>query len=530
MRKHFFSLREKTFLLIFIIAQLIVLFGYQVFVYIYRIPPVRVVVPYVSHFSSMVSPYGHGVDGELLSQFAKKYGYTITIERVKSREDAWKRIGDDKADVLVGFGGDVPEALKNKVTAGAPYDSYHSVQIKDTAQIDNAELQALCATLLAAVPDGVDEDVYRENSGFLNNLAENFPQIMTAGVPQVKNTAEHDALNTGNAVAQRSGQSRTVTRENQQDALENVDCVDFDRFHMYHLMAFDSEEGSTAEIDIRNFTMLQPFFLDVVAASESEKGASYRWFWRDKFFLDAQLQNNLEEFWKNVLATGQIDILKEKHYSFFPESLNYYVIGKLKRALRKKVPVYADTMEKAAKTYQIDPLLLSAVIFQESHFNRTATSRTGVRGLLQITQATAKELGINRLDPHQSIMGGAAYLKTLWGRFAKYDLADWDRWFFTLAAYNQGFGHVTDAMELSVKRGGTGRTWRELKEILPLLAWKRHYSKTRYGYCRGYEAVTYVENIRYYYYLINGLVALSRPEGKHLGELRSRLDSLSTGI
>lgn len=532
MRKRFFSLREKSLLLIFIIAQLSLLFGYQVFIYLYRIPPVRVVVPYVSQFSSMISPYGLGVDGELLSRFAKEYGYTITLTRVRSSEEAWELIGNDKADMLVGFGGEVPEELKKKVTAGVAYDSYRSITIKDTKQADNEELQALCASLLEAVPDGVDEEVYRENAGFLNNFAEKIPEVIS--LENNTDDSAATAIDVPDTVAAPEATSRKeaaeAVRAVKQDALESVDCVDFDRFHMYHLMAFDGEEGGSAEIDVRNFTMLQPFFLDVVAASKSKESISYRWFWRDKFFLDSKLQNNLAEFWENAVAEKQIEALKERHYSFFPDSLNYYVIGKLKRALRRKVPIYAKTMEKAAKKYDVDPLLLSAVIFQESHFNSKATSRTGVRGLLQITQATARELGINRLDPHQSIMGGAAYLKTLWKRFAKYELEHWDRWFFTLAAYNQGFGHVTDAMKLAKKRGGTGRTWRELKDVLPLLAWKKYYSKTRYGYCRGYEAVTYVENIRYYYYLINGLVALSRPEGENLGKLRSRLGAFSSGI
>jgi membrane-bound lytic murein transglycosylase F len=187
-------------------------------------------------------------------------------------------------------------------------------------------------------------------------------------------------------------------------------------------------------------------------------------------------------------------------------------------------------MEKASKKNDIDPLLLAAVIFQESHFNNSARSRTGVRGLMQITQTTAKELGINRLDPHQSIMGGATYLRKLWERFEDQDLKAWDRWFFTLAAYNQGYGHVTDAITLAQQRGGTGKTWQELKETLPLLAWKRYFSQTRHGYCRGYEAVTYVENIRYYYYLINGLVALSRPEGENLGKLRSSIGTATPDV
>ena len=41
--------------------------------------------------------------------------------------------------------------------------------------------------------------------------------------------------------------------------------------------------------------------------------------------------------------------------------------------------------------------------------------------------------------------------------------------------------------------------WNDVKEVLPLLSQKRYYSQTRYGYARGSEPVTYVQNIRRYY-------------------------------
>ncbi|KAF1076580.1 transglycosylase SLT domain-containing protein [Halodesulfovibrio sp. MK-HDV] len=552
MKRRFFTSWEAILLFLLITAQGALMVGTEIAAYLYRVPPVRVVVPNVSQFSSLVSPYGLGVDGELLSSFAKEKGYTITILRVKSSEEAWDLISNDKADLLVGFGGNVPEEYSKKITAGPAYDDYKSVTIKDTKQTDNKELQALCSSLMDTVPEGVDEEVYSENATFLSSLADALPQVVSprensepsGQTPYAKkaealgetapNTTSEPASASASAPAsdkptQRKKAPATVATANE-DALENVDCVDFDRFHMFHLMSFDSDEGGTAQIDVRNFTMLQPFFLDVVPNSKINEGGSYHWFWRNKFFAESGLQKDLKNFWDTVQTEGTVAVLKEKHYGFFPKDLNYYVIGKLKKALRQKMPKYAKTMGKASKKNNIDPLLLAAVIFQESHFNNSARSRTGVRGLMQITQTTAKELGINRLDPHQSIMGGATYLRKLWDRFEDQDLEVWDRWFFTLAAYNQGYGHVTDAIKLTQKRGGTGKTWQELRETLPLLAWKRYFSQTRHGYCRGYEAVTYVENIRYYYYLINGLVALSRPEGENLGKLRSSISTATPDV
>ncbi len=39
-------------------------------------------------------------------------------------------------------------------------------------------------------------------------------------------------------------------------------------------------------------------------------------------------------------------------------------------------------------------------------------------------------------------------------------------------------------------------------EHLPLLQKPTHYQRTRYGFARGQEAVTYVQNIRHYYSIL----------------------------
>jgi membrane-bound lytic murein transglycosylase F len=54
------------------------------------------------------------------------------------------------------------------------------------------------------------------------------------------------------------------------------------------------------------------------------------------------------------------------------------------------------------------------------------------------------------------------------------------------------------------KRGGNPDRWIDVKENLPLLARKKWYKQTKYGYARGWEPVKYVENIRQYFaYLID---------------------------
>ena len=57
----------------------------------------------------------------------------------------------------------------------------------------------------------------------------------------------------------------------------------------------------------------------------------------------------------------------------------------------------------AEQKYGLPPGILKATAYVESKFDPSATSPTGVRGLMQINGANAKHYGGNRLDPAQSV-------------------------------------------------------------------------------------------------------------------------------
>lgn len=90
---------------------------------------------------------------------------------------------------------------------------------------------------------------------------------------------------------------------------------------------------------------------------------------------------------------------------------------------------------------ELDPLLVTALIRQESAFNVRARSRVGARGLMQVMPATAKTLAkvrANKLfDPSTNVSLGTMYLRK---RLAQYN-GDME---LTLAAYNAGFSRVDD--------------------------------------------------------------------------------------
>ena len=65
--------------------------------------------------------------------------------------------------------------------------------------------------------------------------------------------------------------------------------------------------------------------------------------------------------------------------------------------------------------YNLDPILIIAVMDQESSFNHKTISHAGAIGLMQIMPETAKELKINPYKAEENIEGGIIHLKQMIG-------------------------------------------------------------------------------------------------------------------
>ncbi len=111
--------------------------------------------------------------------------------------------------------------------------------------------------------------------------------------------------------------------------------------------------------------------------------------------------------------------------------------GKLvRRLVAPPAPAGADgqvhaLIAEAARSYDVNPLLVDSVIQVESNYNPFAVSSKGAEGLMQLMPATAQRFGAtNSFDPKQNIEAGVRYLKFLQDTFQDDRLA--------IAAYNAG--------------------------------------------------------------------------------------------
>ncbi|GAB4362565.1 MAG: membrane-bound lytic murein transglycosylase MltF [Gammaproteobacteria bacterium] len=220
--------------------------------------------------------------------------------------------------------------------------------------------------------------------------------------------------------------------------------------------------------------------------------------WALPLSTDDTLYQAVQAFLQEAVTDGTLAQLEDRYFGHV-EEFDYVQTRVFLRHLEKRLPRFEPHFLAAAKKYEVDWRLLAAMGYQESAWNPRAISPTGVRGIMMLTLATAAHVGIkNRLDPGQSILGGARYFSRILRQIPE-RIPDPDRTWMALAAYNVGFGHLEDARRLAEHLGMDPDRWVDVKKTLPLLREKKWYTGLKFGYARGDEAVVYVERIRDYY-------------------------------
>lgn len=118
--------------------------------------------------------------------------------------------------------------------------------------------------------------------------------------------------------------------------------------------------------------------------------------------------------------------------AFVPQKSSQQRDSSLDKSISSKVKNWDDLITEASDSHGVDKHLIAAVIAQESGGNPRAVSRAGAKGLMQLMDSTATDLGVqNSFSPRSNIMGGTKYLRTLLDKYNGDEQ-------LALASYNAG--------------------------------------------------------------------------------------------
>jgi len=297
-------------------------------------------------------------------------------------------------------------------------------------------------------------------------------------------------------VIQNSHQAELLTTLQQR--LPSLNFEQFPALEVGDLLRMvDEGQLDVTLVSSNSLAIHQVYFPKVRVAFELE-GGDGQLGWALGSHDDGSLLTAVNQFLAEAEANGLLEKLKNRYYGHI-DVLGYVGALRFARHLEQRLPRYLAYFRKASEQTGLDWRLLAAVGYQESLWQPDATSKTGVRGLMMLTNNTAEEMGVaNRLNAAQSIQGGSQYLARIKSRLPQ-SIEEPNRTWFALAAYNIGLGHLEDVRTLAQDEGLNPNLWAEVSALLPRLSQKQWYQKTRYGQARGGETLHFVRNVRRYY-------------------------------
>ncbi len=453
----------------------------------------RAAVPVHAASTELLTPFGAGFEEDLLRMFCEVNACSLVFVPMRGHAEALRVLRGGYVDVAVGFSGE--PGADARVVHGPVYYRAGKVTV-DLPPLREKSI-ATKAPWGAASRSALADFFSKDEKG-------------TASQTKGKSAAPVREMSSSGRLSFPSSPTRETSHllvpPGRPDPVQQAHLQ-----KMQRLLRMDSRSWALWEPVIYRLDKK----MDRVVREAGEVG--YRWMWREE---DPHWSARFEAFWASVMQSGdlRLRILEDRYYDYIktmePSGVRYFL-----EIIEKRLPAYRNIIAAGARSVALDPLLFTAVLIQESRLNEKSVSSTGVRGIMQLTQQTAEHLKVNRMNPEEAIFGGARYLRELWEKLEDMGLDPWDRWFFTLAAFNQGPGRLQGAIALSKKLGGEGRTWVELKEVYPLLGQARYAAMVGQSPFRGGEAVVFVERVRWYYHLLRGLIALERPEAQHLTPL-----------
>ena len=271
------------------------------------------------------------------------------------------------------------------------------------------------------------------------------------------------------------------------------------------LRRIEKKESDFAIVDSSAFAVSKSLHPDVGVAFNIGRESKVAWAFSP--IADDDLQQSAVLFFDKIRNNGTLSRLVDRYYGHINRIQavdSEAILGKIQNVLPKLRPLFHEAQQLTG----IDWRVLAAIGYQESHWDPLATSPTGVRGLMMLTEDTADRMKVkNRLDARESIIGGAKYIVLL-RDIIPTRIVEPDRTWLALAAYNQGYGHLEDARILTQRLKLNADSWLDVRKAYLKLREPEHYEQLKHGFARGDETVQFVENIRNY---TDILTRLERP-------------------
>ncbi|WP_410497650.1 membrane-bound lytic murein transglycosylase MltF [Chitinibacter sp. S2-10] len=380
-----------------------------------------------------------GLEYDLITQFAQQNNLKVRFLVSSNHTEMLERLQRREAHLAVGGPRDTVEGL----IYGSPYQDVEATLVFSSKTSETTALKALKQGLASI-------NTLPQYVAALNQLQQNYPALSW----QVIN----------------SGDSESLIEQVAQGKIE------------------------FALVDSHAVEVAQNYHPNITTSRKISSVQQLAWAMPDS---DLQLQNRINGFFRQQVADGSLRRLHDRYYGHLDRVDQLDALAYLGR-IQSTLPRYKEWFQEAEGRTGLDWRLIAALSYQESHWNPDAVSPTGVRGIMMLTNETAQRMNVDRTNPYESIIGGAKYIQLLKETLAD-RVAEPDRTWLALAAYNIGMGHLIDARTLAVRMKKDPNSWADVKSVLPLLRKPEVFSTLKYGYARGGEPVVFVESLQSYY-------------------------------
>ncbi len=254
--------------------------------------------------------------------------------------------------------------------------------------------------------------------------------------------------------------------------------------------------SSLVASDSLSFDIATNYYPDLAIAAELPGEIKFVWAFAAN--ADPALFDRATAFIEHIRKDGTLARISDRYFGHI-RRVNPLSVARFLEHRQTLLPLFRRDFVAAQEITGIDWRLLAALAYQESQWDPLATSPTGVRGIMMLTEDTADRMKVsNRLDAAQSIRAGSLYLAGMIDQLPP-GAVEPDRTWLALAAYNLGMGHLNGARQFAPGLKRDPNSWYDMKQVLPLLARPEYYSRLKSGRARGGEAVILVENVRTYF-------------------------------